>query len=750
LFDDDPPPPQHFDNSPHHSSSPPSSHHSHSSDSTSNNVSTSRKTKRGTFDHKNVWDGTIAKFKQAEAALQGYVYGAGMAYIIKPHFLQYLKQNRGALVAIHGSYKDPEGNTLSDLGISLVQLQNDDEAIMYGATTAMCRGQYAQVIVLQHASTTSGVLAYIDLIEKYRPPKTVHTDVATDAINTHYHEHYNGGLQQYLIDFEEAYTKLDEVTRIRARQINTTPVFVPEMNQLDHLYSRLQQVSGLLSFVRHTKMLRMNFHDTMTYLRQEALTVSYGYACQAVLRSGRRRANLLEVGEDTNIGMMPHENESEGTFYYNSQEPNMIKQPIQQNSNDCEMFMLFNQAVPEQYMLPREICQSIPREARGDFLELEQNSNSKGSYDGNSNQSNRNHGRSYNPNQSNGNNFSNQPSRNSRNPDRSNTDINTNQNMARQNSTRMKTQESLQNSNVIPKQCTSRANLANTDDEFTIPSTEEIDPNDVADDNQLNVECQIQDVNDEDQIMVDEVDRVAYLGETNPKEQVTETNKDNSDNLMNADQTNNNDIVMDEHNEVFDPGGVEMDDNYNPNQSITLHMDYFVFSSDSEIARFLYNLYYDTLIGRDREFDTLAYTLQLTRNYSMSIQKKNEDLNQSMGEIQSGIQDIFDDDATVPTSNTIQLDRQEEPSNQYLGSGSNSNNAIPTPPDPGELTHIPSNQVPGIKPPPDPDPDGIHTPNSDWKRADGLVPPRQSHIPVIDDIPANSMNEDLDFFDTIR
>ena len=37
----------------------------------------------------------------------------------------------------------------------------------------------------------------------------------------------------------------------------------------------------------------------------------------------------------------------------------------------------------------------------------------------------------------------------------------------------MKTQESLQN-NVIPKQYTSRAKLANTDDEFTIPSTEDI------------------------------------------------------------------------------------------------------------------------------------------------------------------------------------------------------------------------------------------------------------------------------------
>ena len=60
---------------------------------------------------------------------------------------------------------NPEGNSLSDLGISLVQLQNDDEA-MYGAITAMCRGQYAQVIILHHAPTTSGVLAYIDLTEK--------------------------------------------------------------------------------------------------------------------------------------------------------------------------------------------------------------------------------------------------------------------------------------------------------------------------------------------------------------------------------------------------------------------------------------------------------------------------------------------------------------------------------------------------------------------------------------------------------
>ena len=110
----------------------------------------------------------------------------------------------------------------------------------------------------------------------------------------------------------------------------------------------------------------------------------------------------------------------------------------------------------------------------------------------------------------------------------------------------MKTQESLQNSNVIPKQCTNRANLAITNDEFTIPPTEEIDLNDAADDNQLNVECQIQYVDDEDQLMVDDVDEITYLGETNPNEQVNGTNNDNTDNYMNADQTNNNDGVMDE------------------------------------------------------------------------------------------------------------------------------------------------------------------------------------------------------------
>ena len=43
------------------------------------------------------------------------------------------------------------------------------------------------------------------------------------------------------INFEEAYTELDEVARIRARQSNTTLVFVPDMNRLDQLYSRLYQ-----------------------------------------------------------------------------------------------------------------------------------------------------------------------------------------------------------------------------------------------------------------------------------------------------------------------------------------------------------------------------------------------------------------------------------------------------------------------------------------------------------------------------
>ena len=203
----------------------------------------------------------------------------------------------------------------------------------------------------------------------------------------------------------------------------------------------------------------------------------------------------------------------------------------------------------------------------------------------------------------------------------------------------------------------------------------------------MNVECQIQDVNDEDQIMVDEVDGIAYLGEPNPKAQKKETNKDNSDNLMNADQTNNNDSTMDEHNEVFDPGGVEMDNHYNPNQSITLHMDYSVSTSDSEIARFLFNFYNDTLIGRDREFNTVAYTLQLTRNYNMSIENEGNGLNNSTAKESSDILDVFDDVVTVPSSNIIEL-----------GSDSSKKEAIPIPQDPGEPSNIPPQIVPGIKP----------------------------------------------------
>ena len=136
------------------------------------------------------------------------------------------------------------------------------------------------------------------------------------------------------------------------------------------------------------------------------------------------------------------------------------------------------------------------------------------------------------------------------------------------------------------------------DTSFTIvplgqDQTERIDPQDAADNNQLNVDCQLQDVDDEDHLMVDEVDGIADKGEL-----LQEVNTDEArttSNILADNHTSDNKMALDNSHRTFDPGGIEKQNNDNSHQPITLQIDYSVFSPDSEVC-----LLYTSPSPRDR------------------------------------------------------------------------------------------------------------------------------------------------------
>ena len=154
----------------------------------------------------------MSEFAAAESALKSYALGSMMPYIVHQDFLTCYRQCNGNLDQVHFCFRDKTGNSLDDINISLLQLRQDDNAL-FGAIVSLCQGKYATAVIEKHEADAHGIAVYIDLVGKYRQPNTVRTDAATEKLNQKFSEFFPGGLQQFLLQFEEAYAMLDKVEK---------------------------------------------------------------------------------------------------------------------------------------------------------------------------------------------------------------------------------------------------------------------------------------------------------------------------------------------------------------------------------------------------------------------------------------------------------------------------------------------------------------------------------------------------------
>ena len=161
-----------------------------------------------------------------------------MNYIVNSDFLACFKACNQDLQEVHRRYRAKDGRSLTDIGISTLQLMQDSSA-MFGAIVSISQGKYATAVIEKYEADANGIGAYIDLIGKYRIPSTVTTDNATDKLNTPFTSNFPGGLQQYLLDFEEAYALLDKVEKETAASEGRVPHLVPEHACVQQLRSRL-------------------------------------------------------------------------------------------------------------------------------------------------------------------------------------------------------------------------------------------------------------------------------------------------------------------------------------------------------------------------------------------------------------------------------------------------------------------------------------------------------------------------------
>ena len=94
--------------------------------------------------------------------------------------------------------------------------------------------------------STNGIGAFIDLVNKYRLPHQVEEDKANAHVNRTYDRHYPGGLQQYLLNFEEAFARLDKIEHEKAKKEDRAVQVVPQTARLTQLRNT-QRACGRLS-----------------------------------------------------------------------------------------------------------------------------------------------------------------------------------------------------------------------------------------------------------------------------------------------------------------------------------------------------------------------------------------------------------------------------------------------------------------------------------------------------------------------
>ena len=133
--------------------------------------------------------------------MEGHFDGYGASHLVHPDFIDtYLKQG----------YRTPLW--YPDLKLTPVILEKQNCAL-YGSLKQICWSKAAQVIIKRHESQCDGIKTWHDFLKCYdnmgsADVKTLHYEA---MLNKTYSTKYPGGLEQYALDYEEAFTELESI-----------------------------------------------------------------------------------------------------------------------------------------------------------------------------------------------------------------------------------------------------------------------------------------------------------------------------------------------------------------------------------------------------------------------------------------------------------------------------------------------------------------------------------------------------------
>jgi len=130
-------------------------------------------------------------------------------------------------------------------------------------------------------------------------------------INNPFHPSYHGGLQQFLLDLEEAYAKLDKVADEKALE-NEEPVqYIPDSHRLEQLRNKLLPFEAFHPMLSVAQTQKLTFLQALEYFRNEVMTIAHAALSTAKMKSGRRIniADNVDTDETETVPEQPDSTE---------------------------------------------------------------------------------------------------------------------------------------------------------------------------------------------------------------------------------------------------------------------------------------------------------------------------------------------------------------------------------------------------------------------------------------------------------
>jgi hypothetical protein len=203
---------------------------------------------------KHTWDGKRGpSFDVLNRVVLGWLASCNAGYLIDPAF-----------VTSYGLLGTACLQSFPHLNVSPQKLKSDTSQL-YGTLTLICRNGAASTLFTRHESTQDGILTWRDIVASYAHGGNPAIAKVTlmKIVQTCYSDTYPGGLEAFVDNHEEAYTKLAVLGRI-----------ISDADKLEQILTNLTTPDTLI-LVELVRDKCPTFTDVVQYLRSHAMQLDH-------------------------------------------------------------------------------------------------------------------------------------------------------------------------------------------------------------------------------------------------------------------------------------------------------------------------------------------------------------------------------------------------------------------------------------------------------------------------------------------